>query len=1086
MAIFDKPKEAFIALRPICVLITKEQTVENIQCLQSQLQNIGNGALQELQEYVLFPMRFSLKTPGRKQERFVQSVVECISFIISRTRVKKQQLFHELFSEISLCLSNPGNHGKLANVSEELKMSVVQGLDVLLHSAYGDVILCIYQVEMIPVLGLVISLLLEIAENEKLRQLQVNAMKCLLLLIGQCDCPDSHFSFNIDDLVLVGDSFATFLPGISLAMSRIISGDVKQGHLVTIYAIKVWYKTVGLVMADEHLVKDTCGKKMLSTEQSKLAKLIVNRTPEWVKSTGSKLDILLEKICNCTASNMHWKTRLELIELVNHLLPRCNKSFKESIGRLLEVLVGLIGDERPEVQTRCSQVLRSVSEKCIMSENKAFADVLSENLHSLTTSLPRLMRTLDDQGKLSTLRLLLGYLKLLGYKINVVLNSTAHLRRLSKALLQILEMDVTDVRIVEERRVASEVEPLQSPTELSNSNCLTKWIKPATQRKYFKYFNAEHIFALLQQICRVLGYYGNLYLLVDHFMELYQESVVYRKQAAFVINELLFGAIGIDVEVLSERETSVSIDDLKAIVTSIIEEYTSIENWHLVTSMNSECETSLKTNQPRLEDFASGSHSSYLCSTSQNLTVQDMNSNIWQICIQLEGIGYFAHVLKTEFRLLLMITLYPVLEKAGDETLFISQTAARTLVELCQACDYESLQELINQNSDYLVNTISLNLRRLTQHPHTPCVLSVMFSHSDASLLPLVGDVIQDVLFSLDQYYGERAELFFTVFHSLLAALAHWFGTKDSSQNREPRDKDSAAIAKNCSSSTTVENMQCFFVEYQKQKRLAEGIVDEADLENTACEIPEADNSDDCLDVKKELSAHVQITKDVMERCIHLLSDKSIKLRIKVLDVLELCVTVLQSNENELLPMVHRVWSPLVQRLTNDDPLVVLRAFKVLCKIGDACGKFLTSRISKDVLPKLSKSLVNQAPVSAKAGPIYSHTLSYKLQFTVLQSLGTLCEKLDLAESDLDIVISTCLPYLSSRQPLKLQEAACSVFHHLIEVDPDAVWLALNEAYCPCTYDPPHPSLLPIRLSGTGKQRNEFTDNILQLLQRLQ
>lgn len=45
--------------------------------------------------------------------------------------------------------------------------------------------------------------------------------------------------------------------------------------------------------------------------------------------------------------------------------------------------------------------------------------------------------------------------------------------------------------------------------------------------------------------------------------------------------------------------------------------------------------------------------------------------------------------------------------------------------------------------------------------------------------------------------------------------------------------------------------------------------------------------------------------------------------------MLDLCVVVLQSHKNQLLPLAHRAWPSLVHRLTNDDPLVVLRAFKV-------------------------------------------------------------------------------------------------------------------------------------------------------------
>ncbi|KAM9069389.1 TELO2-interacting protein 1 homolog isoform X4 [Sarcophilus harrisii] len=249
---------------------------------------------------------------------------------------------------------------------------------------------------------------------------------------------------------------------------------------------------------------------------------------------------------------------------------------------------------------------------------------------------------------------------------------------------------------------------------------------------------------------------------------------------------------------------------------------------------------------------------------------------------------------------------------------------------------------------------------------------------------------------------------------------------------------------------------------------------------------PEAEMNDVCPDVEATLPVQIQIAKNVMERCIHLLSDKDLKTRLKVLDVLELCVTVLQSHENQLLPMVHRAWLPLVHRLTNDDPLAVLRAFKVLCTLGNKCGDFLRNRFSKDILPKLAGSLVTQAPVSARAGPVYSHTLAFKLQLAVLQGLGSLCNKLDLGGGDLNKVADACLIYLSAKQPMKLQEAARSVFLHLMKVDPDLTWFILNELHCPLLYEPPHPSLHPVSLSGMAKSRTEYTDNVLLLLAELQ
>ena len=75
-----------------------------------------------------------------------------------------------------------------------------------------------------------------------------------------------------------------------------------------------------------------------------------------------------------------------------------------------------------------------------------------------------------------------------------------------------------------------------------------------------------------------------------------------------------------------------------------------------------------------------------------------------------------------------MTSLYPVLEKAGEETHLVSQTALGSMWDISKACGYPSLKELINDNSDYLLNDISLNLQRLSQHPQVKMMTFDMLS----------------------------------------------------------------------------------------------------------------------------------------------------------------------------------------------------------------------------------------------------------------------------------------------------------------------------------------------------------------------
>ncbi|XP_024148210.1 TELO2-interacting protein 1 homolog isoform X2 [Oryzias melastigma] len=1071
MSQISDPNIAFAYLRPACVQLTKDPSVTNVETLRGQLKDINDATLQKLQEYILFPLRFVLKVPGPKKEKLVQAVAEAISFMLENTCVQSWDTLRDLFSELCLCLCCPADPGRPAEVSEELKLALVVCLDALLHAAYGDIVFRLYESIMLLELGAAVSLLLALSEKEKSRDIQRAALKCIQTLALQCDCTQVHVSPSPDKRCSVGDTMASFLPGITTTVTRIIAGDPRQGHTVTVRAIKVWSMMVGLVMEDAQL-RSRKSLQPVSAELGRIGQLLVQRTPDWVKSTAEKLSVLLKRIISCTSAHLHWRVRLELVQLADHLLASCSQSLRECVGPLLEVLVGAVNDEEPRVRERCEAALREVSQRSqsCSSNTQTFSDVLSENLLSLASSLPRLMRTSDDQKKLFVLKAFLGYLKVLGPLVSVVLNSAAHLEIISKALMQVLELDVTDVRIVEER---------------SYTDAAERSSHAHVQKKHFLYFTDEKIFCALMEICRTLGYHGDIYLLTDHFLDLYRQSSACRKQAAMVLNEVIRGAAGISVAArrLGDEGPSTSREDLKAAAVSVMEEYTSLNNWHLITA-SEETERDRQDQQllssSRLLSISSSdvitANSASLPASSTFATIQQLNSNIWQLCIQLEGVACFAQALERDFRPLLMTSLYPVLEKAGEETLLVSQAALNAMEDISEACGYSALKELINQNSDYLLNDISLNLQRLSEHPQAPRVLAVMLTHSDCSLLPLVGDIVQDVLTALDLSYNRSAALFCSLLQALMKALVRWFPAAHSRTNIPARS--SSEQEEFC--------IRHFFLEYRKQKELSEGIGieedDAADLEVPPPSQCEAVDDAGGSDVKAELPLHLSITKDVMERCIHLVSDPALRLRLKFLDLLDLCVLVLSEKEDELLPMAHRCWPALLQRLTADDQLVVLRAFRVLCTLGETCGDFLRRRVSKDVLPKVTWSLSRQAPVSARAGPVYTHSLAYKLQLAYLQGLGSLCQRLDLGEADLDAVFEACLPYLSCRQPIRLQEAGLSVFQHLIQVDPDTFWFTLNELHCPSPYTPPHPDLHPVQLAGMGRPRDEYSDNVLKLL----
>ncbi|CAI5643991.1 unnamed protein product [Oreochromis niloticus] len=211
-------------------------------------------------------------------------------------------------------------------------------------------------------------------------------------------------------------------------------------------------------------------------------------------------------------------------------------------------------------------------------------------------------------------------------------------------------------------------------------------------------------------------------------------------------------------------------------------------------------------------------HQEALCAKTVNLG--DLNSNICQLCIQLEALACCAQALGRDFRPLLTTWLYPVLEKAGEETLLVSQAALSSIWNINKVCGYASLKELINENSDYLLNDISLNLQRLSLHLQAPPVLTVLLTHSDCSLL--VGDMVQD----LDLSYERTAALFCSALHALMKALARWFPSTCSRTSTSASSRQSSSDQEDLS-------IRQFLLNYRKQKELAESIgIEDDDTED--------------------------------------------------------------------------------------------------------------------------------------------------------------------------------------------------------------------------------------------------------------
>jgi hypothetical protein len=781
--------ELFGLLRPFCVALVQNPSLENASRLRKELQELGEIRLpQELFEYILFPLNLVLQTNRcSANESLLLTTLDCIGLILRKTSVKKETLVSDLMNQFAakasglrLAKREFEDVGKrklsveTSNVSEEIKMSYVNCLRALLECSTPSARQSLYTSDKAPSLGHAVSVVLQIVTSDTARSLKLAAMRCLLAL---CWCTVADIDERpVDkepvsqDTRLQCQMIASFLPGITTAISKVILGDSKQGQAVLSMAFRTWSTIVSTVMNDRLMPQDITldmGDIESTNAGEKKQVMVISQDRKWWKETASKLKELIDHMLSI-GTHSKWKLRLSVCQFAQVLLHKCNRSLENCVPQLVDVLVAHLNDDYKAVSKLSQQALDSFSVTLVAQGSGSLISMFEENIHSLVTRLPRVIRMADSSQRVPALDLLIGYLRLLGPRISSLLSSSAHLTRLAKALLQILELELSDVRIMEEHGTVA----------ASGSGAESVLHQPVTEQTFscssyklqFHHFNNDCLKTAILEAIRLLGYYGDLSLLIDCFMD-YFTSSLWQKQSVLIVSELLRGSAHIGLGCGEEKVLQCRVNSQEAIeshIRSLLPEYVSDSYWHVATSIDAKLE-SLWASQ--------SSHSVAFVGTAgpSSLTVQTLNSNTILICLLLDALAAFAEVLGKQFDGLLMTALYPVLEKMGDSKGVIRNTALHTLTVICQCCCYSSISSLICQNADYLIDVVSLNLRHLDVNPTTPRVLKVMLQHSDEVLLPLVDDTLREVFAALDGHFDDTAILLVPVLQSLVEAVCRWF-----------------------------------------------------------------------------------------------------------------------------------------------------------------------------------------------------------------------------------------------------------------------------------------------------------------------
>lgn len=340
-----------------------------------------------------------------------------------------------------------------------------------------------------------------------------------------------------------------------------------------------------------------------------------------------------------------------------------------------------------------------------------------------------------------------------------------------------------------------------------------------------------------------------------------------------------------------------------------------------------------------------------------SVQVLDSHTEIAQVdwrleAIALEIMAYAAQRSGEKFRPELIDVLFPVATFLGSDNGNLQQHAIATLNSIALSCQYSNVSELIIDNVDYMVNSVSLRLNTLDISPASTQVLRMMVRLAGPRLVPFLDDVVESMFAALENYHGYTSfvESLFSVLKEIVDQATHADGRLLTDAERSSTNHKKQAQA--------IESLDMLLEILDRRKQREER--DKAEMENTevksghpgvpwTSDLAQGQDDQEQAEPPKEQekppnSPTYQLVQRVATLTQHYLTSPTPTLRRSLLELVTAASSVLAADEDSFLPLVNAIWPVVITRLRDPETFVVVEACETLSGLCKAAGDFLSTR----------------------------------------------------------------------------------------------------------------------------------------------
>ncbi|ROW13087.1 hypothetical protein VPNG_05913 [Cytospora leucostoma] len=944
----------FTKLKPVCVDISrlvlqgqqqnpdKAASDRRLQDLVTQLNGTLEAQIQydatvldhKLADYVFFPLSHVLRQQGSYSIRLIETVIKSLRLLIQygwKARISKD-LSQQLLILLTFIVGGvPGQERSQPTRPEETILEGYKALTVLIRFAgLSSKDSPLTDSKIIPSFGHAVSVILDSVVDGATPAIQLEALQAIL---------------TVYNTIKQDDVLATFFPGTVSSLCRVLSPPIstRAQRRVLVSGVNVLRAVLTNVLGDlktrnllrqteeAHIDADGAASKNENTEGKVL-------TPAWLKATVAQVKVALStvlKLRNHDGADV----RMVMERLCITLLDECHSALSNCTSMLVESAMVLREDHNgpaslgSDMLSGEKAMFFGTSLQDLATIYPELTDAINTTVYNWITTMPRAMQSSDERVKQQALRNIVKSSEL----VSALQIESSNLEELLSSALR--DSVVTLVLNTKDAKVLNEVEfdqNLWRSSDLVQTSQELQTYRPVILAQESQRDTRKDVASLIHNI----GSSTQQTRLAADMLPYIRDSTGVNQISSFWLSFEL---------VKSSFAKTSEVDDLLDL-------------------------TNAAPDPSFPEDQESVFNELYSFSVSMLDAHSDANDEVdWRLeAIALEITAFGASRLGQAFRPELIDVLYPIATFLGATRPELRGHAITTLNSIAMSCGYGSVSELIIDNVDYMVNSISLRLNQFDISPASTKVLTMMIRLTGPSLLPYLDDVVAGIFAALDNYHGYSAFV-----GNLFGVLSEVVEQGVKADNLLIQDGKSKPVShkKRPLESSGIEDTLALLDKRVKRKREEE---EEDDVE----EIIRGHPAEAWKSAKEELDAiesrdkgedepeeepasndevappksptYTLLTK-ITSLTQHYLTSPTPTLRKQLLDLLSKVSAALAADENAFLPLVNDVWPVIVSRLHDPEPYVVVSACATLAALCEGAGDFLSSRVKTEWWDGLGK-----------------------------------------------------------------------------------------------------------------------------------